>query len=54
MEIRHCTKSDFDQIAAQIEDFWGTDRTLSLDHPMYGNEDLCRKVSALAGRSYSP
>jgi len=35
MEIRHCSKTDYDQIVAEIEDFWGSDRTLSLHHPMF-------------------
>jgi GNAT superfamily N-acetyltransferase len=35
MEIRHCTKADYDQIVAQVEDFWGSDRTLGLHHPMF-------------------
>jgi len=35
MEIRHCTKTDYDQIVAQVEDFWGSDRTLGLHHPMF-------------------
>ena len=35
MEIRHCTKTDYDQIVAQVEDFWGSDCTLGLHHPMF-------------------
>jgi GNAT superfamily N-acetyltransferase len=35
MEIRHCTKTDYDQIVAQVEDFWGSGRTLGLHHPMF-------------------
>ena len=29
MEVTQCTKADFDQIIADIVDFWGNDRTLS-------------------------
>jgi GNAT superfamily N-acetyltransferase len=35
VKIGHCTKTDYDQIVAGIEDFWGSDRTLSLHHPMF-------------------
>jgi len=36
MEIEHCSKADYDQIVGQIVDFWGSDRTLGLHHPMFG------------------
>lgn len=35
MVIQHCSKLDFDQILTDITDFWGSDRTLSLHHPMF-------------------
>lgn len=35
MEISFCAKSDFDQIITDIVDFWGSDRTLSIHHPMF-------------------
>jgi GNAT superfamily N-acetyltransferase len=35
MEILHCTKADFDQILTDIADFWGSDRTLVMHHPVY-------------------
>lgn len=35
MEIQYCSKTDFDQILRDIVDFWGSDRTLSLHHPMF-------------------
>ena len=35
MEIRHCTKADYDEIIAHIEDFWGSNRTLGLHHPIF-------------------
>jgi ribosomal protein S18 acetylase RimI-like enzyme len=35
MEITQCTRTDYDQIVAQIADFWGSDRTLGLHHPMF-------------------
>lgn len=34
MEIVNCSKADFDQIITNINDFWGSDRTLHLHHPM--------------------
>jgi ribosomal protein S18 acetylase RimI-like enzyme len=34
MEVTKCTKADLDQIITEINDFWGTDRTLHLHHPM--------------------
>lgn len=34
MEIAKCTKADFDQIITKIAEFWGSDRTLHLHHPM--------------------
>jgi GNAT superfamily N-acetyltransferase len=47
MEITRCTKTDYDQIVAQVEDFWGSDRTLGLHHPMFlyefGNSALVIK-----------
>jgi GNAT superfamily N-acetyltransferase len=33
-----CTKQDFDQILSEIVDFWGSDRTWHLHHPMLVNE----------------
>ena len=33
-----CTLEDFNQIFADIADFWGHDRTLYLHHPMYVRE----------------
>ena len=35
MQIELCSKSDFNQILTDIVDFWGSDRTLSLHHPMF-------------------
>jgi GNAT superfamily N-acetyltransferase len=35
MEIRLCSKADYDEIIAHIEDFWGSNRTLGLHHPMF-------------------
>jgi GNAT superfamily N-acetyltransferase len=36
--IFNCNYSDFLQILAEIEDFWGSNRTLSYHHPMFVNE----------------
>lgn len=36
--ILNCNHSDFLQILADIEDFWGSNRTLSYHHPMFVNE----------------
>jgi len=33
-EIARCTKADFAQILEHVADFWGSDRTLALHHPM--------------------
>lgn len=38
MELLNCTKDDFDQIIANIQEFWGSDRTLHIHHPMLINE----------------
>ena len=35
MEIIKCTKSDFDQILTEIKDFWDSDRTFYLHHPVF-------------------
>jgi ribosomal protein S18 acetylase RimI-like enzyme len=35
MDLRHCTKADFDQIITNITEFWGSDRTLAIHHPMF-------------------
>jgi GNAT superfamily N-acetyltransferase len=34
MEVVKCSKSDFDVILTEINDFWDSDRTLYLHHPM--------------------
>jgi len=33
--IDRCTKADFDFIRDHIAEFWGSDRTLGLHHPMF-------------------
>jgi GNAT superfamily N-acetyltransferase len=38
VEISRGTKADFDEIVTNINDFWGSDRTLHLHHPMYVSE----------------
>jgi RimJ/RimL family protein N-acetyltransferase len=35
MQIELCSKSDFNQILTNVADFWGSDRTLSVHHPMF-------------------
>lgn len=35
MEIDRCTKDDFDQILEDVADFWGSDRSLHLHHPIF-------------------
>ena len=35
MDITSCTKADYDQIITHIQEFWGSDRTLNLHHPMF-------------------
>jgi len=35
MDITSCTKADYDQIVTYIQEFWGSDRTLNLHHPMF-------------------
>jgi GNAT superfamily N-acetyltransferase len=35
MDIRYCAKADYDEIISQIEDFWGSDRTIGLHHSMF-------------------
>jgi ribosomal protein S18 acetylase RimI-like enzyme len=37
-QILHCTHSDFLQILSEIEDFWGSNRTLDYHHPMFVTE----------------
>lgn len=37
-QISNCNHSDFLQILIDIEDFWGSNRTLSYHHPMFVNE----------------
>ncbi len=34
MEITNCTKQDFDQILTEFKDFWDSDRTMALHHPI--------------------
>lgn len=38
MELLNCIKDDFDHIMTNIEEFWGSDRTLHIHHPMLINE----------------
>ncbi len=38
MQISVCSKSDYDQIVSHIVEFWGSDRTLGLHHPMFIHE----------------
>jgi GNAT superfamily N-acetyltransferase len=35
MKIEHCTFNDYVEITSNISEFWGSDRTLHLHHPMY-------------------
>jgi hypothetical protein len=37
MEILRCTKTDFDQIITDIVDFWGSERTLGVHHPIHSS-----------------
>jgi GNAT superfamily N-acetyltransferase len=37
-QILNCNQDDFLQILSEIEDFWGSDRTLLYHHPMFVNE----------------
>ena len=34
-DIKNCTPDDFHQILTDIADFWGSDRTLNVHHPMF-------------------
>jgi GNAT superfamily N-acetyltransferase len=49
IQIELCSKSDFNQILTNVADFWGSDRTLSLHHPMliyeFGNTAFVIKES---------
>jgi GNAT superfamily N-acetyltransferase len=38
MDITHCTPSDYDQIVSHIHEFWDSDRTVYLHHPMFVHE----------------
>jgi GNAT superfamily N-acetyltransferase len=33
-EIAHCTTADFAEVLEHVAEFWGSDRTLALHHPM--------------------
>jgi L-amino acid N-acyltransferase YncA len=35
VEIERCTKADFDYIREHIVEFWGSERTLPLHHPLF-------------------
>jgi len=35
MVVESCTKADFDFIREHIAEFWGSDRTLGLHHPLF-------------------
>src|SRR5688572_17613225 len=36
--ILNCSHEDFLQIVSEVEDFWGSNRTLALHHPMFIKE----------------
>ena len=38
MQIEKCSTTDYNQILTKISDFWGSDRTLSVHHPMFIHE----------------
>ena len=38
MSIVRCTPSDFQHIVAHLAEFWGSDRTASLHHPLFVHE----------------
>lgn len=38
MEIEKCTVTDYNEILENIVDFWGSDRTLGVHHPMFIHE----------------
>jgi GNAT superfamily N-acetyltransferase len=38
VDIQRCTKADFDFILEHLAEFWGSDRTLSLHHPIFLHE----------------
>lgn len=38
MELMNCSKDDFNQILLNIKDFWDSNRTLRLHHPILINE----------------
>lgn len=38
LKIESCTKDDFLEIVSEITDFWGSDRTLAVHHPMFIHE----------------
>ncbi len=38
MKIQNCSHSDYLHILEEIEEFWGSDRTLSFHHPMFVQE----------------
>lgn len=49
MNIENCTTSDYHQILADISNFWGSDRTLNIHHPMFiyefGNSAYVIKIN---------
>lgn len=38
LHLAPCSKEDFDQIVGDVSDFWDSDRTLDLHHPMFVHE----------------
>lgn len=38
MQFQRCTQDDFLQIVSNLEEFWGSDRTRHLHHPMFVHE----------------
>ena len=35
VDITLCTRADYDEILIEIEEFWGSKRTLAVHHPMF-------------------
>jgi len=38
MKVERCGRTEFEQILEEVEDFWGSRRTLALHHPMLLHE----------------
>ena len=54
MNLERCTRADFLEILADLEDFWGTDRARAVHHPMFVHEQHSRLAGPVGAQAIRP